>query len=123
MSYKPLRDFLFENLLSEDRREKGFIMQRLALVFCVVLCAATGPLLALGSSLARDSDRLVLVVSTPFGPTVGQIIERSALVEVYPVRAPFGAFVILSDPADAAILRAAGAVILLSGERIIALCS
>lgn len=98
-------------------------MQQLALVFCVVLCAATGPLLALGSSLARDSDRLVLVVSTPFGPTVGQIIESSALVEVYPVRAPFGAFVILSDPADAAILRAAGTVLLLSGERIIALCS
>ncbi len=94
-----------------------------ALFFVVTTMIVTAsPVLALFSDGQPKVGELALVVASPLGPSIAQILMTSGAQEAYPGRAPIGAFVVLEDASSITSLKNAGAVLVLSGKRISALC-
>jgi len=80
------------------------------------------PVLALLAQTPPKVGEIVLVVASPFSASIDEVMQASAMAEVYPDRAPIGAFVYLDSPHSYAQLFESGAWLVLSGERILELC-
>ena len=94
-----------------------------AIFFCLTtLIVTASPVLALVTLDRPQAGDLALVVGSPFGASLAQILANSETTDAYPGRAPFGVFVVLENAQTASSLKEAGAVLVLSGKEILALC-
>ncbi len=88
-----------------------------------------GLLLSIGSVVATQPRTpskvgdLVLVVSSPWGPSPREILRRTELNDRYPVSAPLGRFTQLVNDDDVKNLKANGAWFVLDGKKLAELCS
>ena len=90
-------------------------------VFALFLCAASPALALISLKSPQDSD-VVLAIFTPWG-AVGAALESSDLIEAHPQHAPFGRLISIDGPGDIDRLYAMGSLLVLDGDKILALCA
>ena len=94
-----------------------------AIFFCLTtLIVTASPVLALVALNRPQTGDLALVVASPFGASLTQILAGSGTPDAYPGRAPIGAFVVLANAQTMTLLKEAGAVLVLPGKEILELC-
>ncbi|KQB96727.1 hypothetical protein AL073_06365 [Loktanella sp. 1ANDIMAR09] len=94
-------------------------------VLFITIATATvlaSPGLALVAQQKPESGDLALVVASPFGRSVEQVLDASGMTDAYPNRAPLGAFVQLETPQSYDLLIENGAWLVLRGKEILELC-
>lgn len=80
------------------------------------------PVLALISQDKPDVGDVALVIASPFGEPIAQILKHAHMKDAHPNRAPIGAFVILDTSQSYDSLIQHGALFVLRGEEILKLC-
>lgn len=97
-------------------------MQSILVIIFATLMAVGSPFLALVVQAPPKVGEVVLVVASPFSTPIEQVLQSSAMLDVLPDRAPVGAFVYLDSQQSYERLFENGALFVVSGERILALC-
>ncbi len=93
----------------------------LFIIFAMTTVVAS-PVLALVAQTKPQSGDLALVIASPFGMSIDGVLTASGMTDIYPDRAPIGAFVQLEDTQSYDALIASGAWLVLHGEGILELC-
>ncbi|PJI86391.1 hypothetical protein BC777_2760 [Yoonia maricola] len=91
----------------------------------ITLAMATviaSPMLALVAQEKPEQGELALVIASPFGLSIDTILGATDMTDVYPERAPMGAFVQLDTAHSYDVLVENGAWLILRGEEILKLC-
>ena len=91
------------------------------IIFAIVMVLGS-PILALVTQAPPVVGEIVLVIAPPLGTPIGHILAQSNLQDIYPARAPICAFVHLDSNESYDRLLKNGAWLVMSGERILALC-
>jgi hypothetical protein len=93
----------------------------LFIAFATTAVVAT-PILAAISQPKPEAGAIALVIASPFGASLDEIINATNVRETYPNRAPLGAFVYLETSQTYDTLVEMGALLVLNGEKILRLC-
>lgn len=101
----------------------GLRMQNIALFAICGLIALLAPVALLFNQPAPQVGEVALIISAPWGPSTFEILQGRAAWEISPVRAPFGALVMIEDPQGVERLYDNGAWIVANGKRILELCT
>lgn len=97
-------------------------MSKLLIQICGVLAMALGPGLHLLQSQRLAAGDLVLVVRG-FHKSADEIIKAAGLRVIGPEAARMASFTQIEFGTDVAVLKAAGAVLVVDGKKVLALCS
>ena len=97
-------------------------MKPILFVVFATLTVLTSPLLAIAAQGPPAMYGVALVVASPAGQSIGDILKASDMTDAFPGRAPIGAFVVLEDADSLQRLRENGAWFVIDGKRILAFC-
>lgn len=98
-------------------------MSKVVLGLASTLLLAALPALALVVQPGPQAGEVALVLTGPLGADAAGVAAEAGLWEISPERALGGVFVLLETSDDLDRLYAHGALVVLSGEAILALCS
>lgn len=86
----------------------------------LVLCA---PVLSLAAQKPPHVGSVALVIASPLGDDAAAVAARAGVPEVGPVRSGFGVFVEVTSADSVDRLRTSGALFVVQGEALLALCA
>lgn len=97
-------------------------MQTALFIAFATVGVTASPVLALIAQDKPQKGEIALVVASPFGSPLEEILNATNMTEAYPNRAPMGTFVHLETQESYNMLIENGAWLVLRGEEILDLC-